>query len=462
MISPDKLERYRDFVDPERTGAPYDPRQGLERLMGILSPDPKGIVLAAMDQDWYGGRSQLQARIFSWLEGLGLPISIWPLSAPSNWNYIARKDENGEIVDGSLVELGAVIKKAEDPFQVLYQRSVAGGELAISLVQQSVRFVSRAREITQTKVQGKTPHKFDSMWRVIGAVNSSTGLRRPLAIFDTIDFLVHNPGKQRKEDLKDGTDLSEGRLNLILESLGNFGIIDYISPKIEKEGQPGRGWSIYTLVSPQSTMDLNPDQIYSDIRNMRRSFTHRTYFERVINYIKGHPSYKYESGVLVNELKINPPHVANTLSLLADLGILERPDPGFKGGERASIATANDLTHIFYDLVCAPARALAETLSPLPLKTWNRSEVVVYLDNYDEERSQFGPQRGDEVRSLLLNILQAGLEMKISHIVDLYNEQSARELKDNAVRNQLRKLLDLGEIEQPKPKYYRIVNKQDD
>lgn len=453
MVSPDRLERYKDFVDPQNTGESYDPRKGLERLMGVLSPDPKGIVLAAMGYEWYGTVSQLQSAVFAWLEELGLSRDLWPLTYTPTWSYCERRDNNREIVDGSLVDLGAVVKKAEDPSQVLYSRSVAGAGLAVPLVQQAVRFVSKAGEYV--------PHKFDSMWRIIGTVHSSTDQRRPLGIWDVIDFLVHNPGKNSQVHLHNETHISQDRLLKILDSLGNCGVINYISPLIEVAGHRGRGWAIYTLADQQSITDLDPGKVYQDGRAIRGHFTDRSYLTKIIDYIKEHPDSEYERVTLAEKLDISPSSaVSAILSMLTDLGLLKRPDHGFKGGKIQSLASANGLTHLFYDLVCAPAKAVADTLSSLPLRPWSRREVAIYLENYHEERSQVGIQGGEEVRRLLLEILsQEGQEMKLSYIVDLYNDQADREIKGKAIGSQLNMLLQLGEAEQPRLGYYRLVQK---
>lgn len=462
MISPDRLERYKDFVDPDRTGALYNPRQGLERLMGILSPDTKGIVLAAMESDWYGDANQLRSRVFVWLDELGLPSGLWPITTYANWSYCILKYK-GETVDGSLVRLGAVVKKAEqEPFRVLYSRSLAGAELAVPLVQQAVKFVSKAKEYAEAqKIQGKTPHKFDSMWRIIGAVNSSTDQRRPSAVWNVIDFLVHNHGKNRKLDLQNQLHILPNTLGSVLSSLGDCGIIDYKSPLTDIEGRKGNRWVIYRLADQQSRIDLDPNKIYSDIRSGRKNFYFPTILTKITDYIKEYPNGEYEQGVLAERLNIVYPNsVGSVLSRLAELGMLIRQEPGFRGKERVSFVSVNYLTHLFYDFVCAPVKSVADTLSPLRLGAWDREDVALYLHNYDEERSQVGLQGGVDARSLLVGILsQFGKKMKLSYIIDLYNSQVDRELKGNSLHDHLKMLVESGEIEQPRPGYYRIVNK---
>lgn len=458
MISAERLGRYKDFVDPERTGTPYDPRQGLERLMGILSPDPKGIVLAAMREDWYGSESQLRSGVFAWLKGLGLSPDIWPIKAQATWSYCEHANKRGEIVDGSLIDLGAVVKKAEDPSQVLYSRSIAGAELVVPLVQQAIMFVSKAREYAEARrLQGKESHKYDSMWRVIGSVSSQTDQRRPRAIWEVVDFLTHNPGSNRQLDLELELFISQGRLRQILSFLGNTGIIDYVSPATEKEGQKGKGWAIFTLSKAQSADDLNSDKVYWDIKSAKSDFRKRILLGQIIGYIKKHPDEEYEYRTLAKKLNINPTDTCTVLSWLTDSNILERPEYRFEGGEVESSASANYLTYLFYDLVCVPAGNIADTLSPLSLRSWQREELAVFLKNYGEERSNIGPQAGYYVRGLILEILHGVEEMKLSQVVDLYNSRAERELKDGSVGSQMRNLLRLGLVEQSRLGYYRLV-----
>lgn len=462
MISPDKLERYSEFVDPEHTGVSYDPRQGLERLLGVLSPDPKGIVLAAMGQDWYGTKSQLHSAIFSWLEEVGLQSSIWPISINSSWPYVESRDTDGEITDGSLVDLGAVVKKAEDSSQTFYSRSVAGVELAVPLVQYAVRFVSKAREYGEAqKIRRKTTHKFDSMSRIVGSVASSTDLRRPTAVWDVINFLVHNLGKHTRLDIENQTNISAIRLNHILTSLDNCGIIDYISAKIEVDGYTNRGWTTSRLTNPELMTGLDPDKVYREIKSYKSNFHHHKIFNKIIDYVKKHPDFEYDYRKLSNELTIPSSSTSIILAFLVEKGILQRLNTDYTGKERITSASANDLTHLFYDLVCIPAKEMADTLSPSPLSAWDKEEVARYLENYDEERSQRGSWAGKYVRRLLVDILaKNGQAMKISHIIDLYNNQTDRELSEYAIRHHFKRwLLKSGEVEQPKPGYYKLAQK---
>lgn len=460
MISLERLEQYKDFVDPDNLGDPYDSRQGLNRLLGVLTPDPKGGVLAGMGENWYGSPNQLNNAIISWLENLGLDGSILPITRFSAWSYCEHKDQkSGEIVDGSLVKLGALVKKADHSSQVLYQRSGAGAELAVPLIRQAVLFVSKAREYAETRqLNGLIPHKFDSMWRILGSVNSSTDERRPLAVFDTIRFLVSNPGQQRWVDLVGTSQVSKGRATLILASLCNCGIIDYASPQKDIKGQAGRGWIAYTAVNPKTITMLDSDRILQDLES-RKNFRLPGYLRSVIAYLKDNPDSEYEKGLLAEKLRIKTAgNVSTILTALADLGILERVNPWFKAGEAQTSASQNDLTRLFYDLICLPAEEVANTLHPLSEISWDKKQFAAYMQNYDEERSHIGPQSGGGTRSMLVNILPDNeARLKLSDIVDLFNQRMDREVKTETVRHHLNYLIQTNRIEQPERGYYKRV-----
>lgn len=459
MISLEALERYCDFVDPERTRVPYNPRQGLERLLGVLSPDPKGIVVAAMDQEWYGTKDQLKSSVYAWLGKLGLEPKVWPIASSGAWQYCERRNKAGEIIDGSLVDLGAVVRKAEDSSQTLYFRSIAGAELVTPLVQQAVKFVTKANEYAEMqRQQGLIPQRFESMWRIIGGVNSSTEHRRPLIIWDVINFLIQNPGQQRQIDMINGMNSSHSPLILPLISLGNCGIIDYQSPMGYTEGHSNKGWSVYTPANPHSVKDLDPNAVYQEIKGIKGKFSQRANLTDVLDYIKEFPESEYERGEVARKLRLHPSNISTIFSSLVELGILKRPGYGFKGGEKVSLASANDLTRIFYDMVCAPAYQIAYTLSPLSQNPWSKKEVAAYLDNYNEERSSVGPKGGEDIRVVLTDVLpKDGSEIKRDTIINLYNNQGQRRLKPRTLGYHLGLLVESGELEQPKPGYYRII-----
>jgi len=149
------------------------------------------------------------------------------------------------------VKIGAEVKQAHllpswgDP-RTGYIKSRAGSELAVPLLPYACDFVFRAG-------QSSIGHKFDSMWRVIGAIESKTDRRRPWAVFKVVEFLIQHLGRNRRMDLEDelAGQIDGCVVSSVLNNLGNAGLIDYLSPDREIEGKKAKGWSRYKLKDTQ-------------------------------------------------------------------------------------------------------------------------------------------------------------------------------------------------------------------
>lgn len=294
------------------------------------------------------------------------------------------------------------------------------------------------------------------MRKIIGVVNSPTDQRRPLAVWDTINFLMNHPGEHSQQDLIKETQISQSRLVLVLSSLSEAGIINYVSPRQETEGLTGVGWGVYRLVDTQSVAGIDPEQIYSILRARIRS--NPTALAKVIEYIKSNPGGEYEYRSLAEKLKIRDAIISMILAGLEHIDLLKRFNISSTGVQGRSSVSVNDLTSLFYDLVCTPAKEVAETLSPLPSQRWDGREVETYLQNYNEGRSYRDSQWIREARNLILNILPPdGKEIKLSYIVDLFKERSERDLKDKAIAYHLMYLIKSDQVEQARAGYYRRV-----
>lgn len=458
MASPERLEKYQDFITVHSTDGAYDPRKGLEGLLSIVSPDPKGVVLASMEEGRiYFTPYDLHNQTLNFLENLGLSKDIFPITLFPTWRYCERS-KDGQVVEGSLVKIGSVVKQAyydtAAGLQTGFIRSEAGRDLGIPAVQQVTEFVFKARS-------SHIPHRFDSMLRILGVASSFPGRRRPLAVFDVISYLTTHKGKHRQVDIAAGLQTySRGQLALVLSSLGNCGLINYLSAARETEGKPKKGWSVYLLeITKEQLENIDISNLYQQIKR-EKTFYNSSDFSKVIDYIRGHPNEEYERNSLSEKLSINIQNISSILSWLQSKDYLKLPDYGFKGGKVSSQASANDLTVLFYDLVCLPLKGMAENLSTVPIRAFDKEKLAIFLGNYQEERSQLGLQGGEEVRVTLLTVLSKskGDEMKRSYIEELYNQQSDRYLKSNSLGNHLRFLIKQGLIEQTRPGFYRLLS----
>ena len=451
MISPDRLERYKDFIDRHKNSEEnYDPDLGLGGLLSILTPDAKAITLYSipLETPFFSGR-QLYGNVLHFLEGLGLPRRF-PLIRRSLWNYCYYPQLRGG--EGSFVSIGEVVREMEyqtaEGMKTAYLISSAGNDLAKPLVVNVAEWIDYAQK-------SNIPHRFDSMWKVLGSVDSKTDNRRPLAIYRVIEHLVQNPSYQRCQDLQE---VLKGEVNYtvisdILNSLGQTGIINYDSPAREIEGKRSRGWSTYSLVR-----EVDYQETLDKIKRIRSSFNTPGYLKLIRDYINENPSQTYELNNLSQKLGINKNNVSYVLSLLQGIGVLKN-ESSFKGGQVQSKAKANELTRAFYDMVLLPAQETAQTLQPAHNRPLTAHLARVILGNYQNERTHIGPEGGEEVRDIILGLLTEHGEMKLSYIKAEGNKRLDRELTGGAWRGQLRNLIERGEIEKVEKGVYRLAGR---
>lgn len=50
QIPQERLDSYQDFAGIHSDNGRYNPEKGLEGLLSVLTPDPKGVVLLAMEE----------------------------------------------------------------------------------------------------------------------------------------------------------------------------------------------------------------------------------------------------------------------------------------------------------------------------------------------------------------------------------------------------------------------------
>ncbi|MBI4038974.1 hypothetical protein HY384_03375 [Candidatus Daviesbacteria bacterium] len=241
-ISPERLERYSDFVIIHSVNGVYDSEKGLGGLLTTLVPDAKPVVLAAMfPEEIYFSAGQLHRDVRTWLENRGVSGEVFPIGQAAAWQYCEQR--KSQEIGGSLVKLGAVVRQAQmvsgwGEYRIGYIKSAAGTELAVPLMPYAVEFVDKAE-------QSGILYQYDSMWRLLGFASSLNDRRRPSAVFKVIEFLIQNQKVYRSTDIKEGL---EGQINRttifeILNNLGQAGIIDYDSPDRYVKGQKAKGYT---------------------------------------------------------------------------------------------------------------------------------------------------------------------------------------------------------------------------
>lgn len=463
QISSEALHKYADFVEVHSDEQPdgtlvYNPEKALVGLLSILTPDPKGIVLAGMeDRIIYSNDRQLHDDILLFLEKLGIRKDAFPVTHRATSGYCEYQGKTGEKRQGSLVKIGAVIREVvfQQGMETLgYMRSEAGRDLGIPLVYQAIEFVNQARE-------SSVPHHYDSMWRLLGAINSSTDQRSPWTIYNAVEYLVNNPGIYRVTDIYEAfrqRNINETKLSRALISLGYAGVINDLTPTKDIEGYRGRGWARYRLSDPEKLYDV--DNLYQQIKQKRSSFHNPGYLRRVAQYLSENPDSDFDINNLATKLPEISYHGIDTIiSVLSITGVIEGIANGFKVGNTLTQVSANDLSRMFYEFILLPAMEEALSLTPITVKVPSRDYVATFILNYQEERSQMGPSAGEEVRNKILSILIKQDEMKVSHIAQEYNMGSTRELKPDSIGSQLTYLVHQGLIQKTRAGFYRL--KQD-
>lgn len=449
-----RLERYSDFVSRHSDNGVYNPEKGLEGLLASITPDSKVPVLNGMQTgDVYFTKHQLRTATLNWLDSIGVDRSLFKMDPSAVWEYCQRRDKEGNEVDGSLVNVGVVVKEVYDitpeGLRTGYHVSTAGQELAIPTGLDAIEFVHQARN-------NKNSPKYKSMGRLLGGVQSRTGKRRPLAVYKIVKFLAENQGHHRFQDIVDALkdDINQTAISYVLNSLGAAEIIDYESPARDIEGKRTKGWVTYSRIRTEGL-----DSVYERIRQKNPKFYSKANLSEILKFIEANPNLKYESNDIATKLQIYVKGVQHILSSLAEanIGILRR-ESSFRGTETLTRARANDFTHMFYEIVLQPAWYSASTLTPTELRPINSNKIIEFLENNQEETSHIGPGTGEEIRNVILHILSSGEEVKKSSITNAVNEALVRGITEHACGKQLDNLIHEELVEKARRGFYKITS----
>ena len=446
QIQKENLEKYRDFIEINSTDGNYDTNKGLVSLLSSVSPDPKVSLLLSMEsgQTFYGA-DELYDALVDYLHDSGLSRNF-PLTKMAVWSYIERVYK-GEKTGGSLVSVGAVnevLYPVNNGLMSAYNISDAGRDLAIPLGFAAMEFIYRAQ-------RSKIPHKFDSMYKTIGTIQSTNEKKRPLAVYNLVKFFVEHSGWHRHTDIKKALDgnneeIDKGVLSRYLDLLGGAGIIDYGSPKRDLNGKRPKGWSTY-VVDGKKLLEEDNTTLIGKLIQSRPYLYYPAQLNKIIDFIRNNKDLSYECNSISEKLKIPMSHIPGILVTLSDIGLL-RNESGFIGGKIESRTRGNELTGMIWEILLSPAYHSASTLSPIDTNylRFEREKHDLLLSNYQEERVRIGLAGGQEIRDAILNLLAKGGEMKRSHI---YNEVKGiiqRDINPASLRRHLLNLTKQGKI----------------
>ncbi|MFH0836695.1 MAG: hypothetical protein V1870_01055 [Candidatus Aenigmatarchaeota archaeon] len=447
MVSQKSLEKYHDFVSINSTNGVYNPRKGLESLLSILTPDMKALVLFSMSSgDIYFSQLDPYHNTIDFLSQHSCG-HLFPLARKSPWNYYKDKDN-----DGSLVNIGAVVKYVNYPtstgLHTGYEISPAGEELGKPIISRAIQFVNTV------KSRENRP-RYDSMWKILSSIASRTETRKQNAVFDVVKFLIDNPETISFTDIiKNLCNYQLSTISVILNSLGNAGVLEYESPKRDFHGSYVKGFRKYGLVQDRYVELSEKERIFREVKKIESSQLNKKYFMRFLDYIQNNSENQFDSIALSKSLRIHNTHVSRFLSLLTTLGYLESV---FRE-ETITKAKANDVTRMLYDILLLPAYESAQTLVPAERHIFSSQELREFVINFNEERTNLGTEKGREVRDMVLAVLNEKGNVKKSHIVQECNERLGEELSKGAYQRHLTGLVNDGIVEKIKRGFYRFCD----
>ena len=439
------------FMYEEFLKANQDPQSIIQALTsGILTPDPKGLILLAMNPKEAYTRKELYERV---LDFYGLGLIEFPLTAGAAWGYL----NGSKGVKGSLESIGAVvrlrIKESGGNYVTAYQKTDAGRDFGDPTVAIGTYVVN---ELSRMKA------KYCSLWRILGACHSKYEYRRGFVVSRIIKLLAENPeSKFTLTEISNELKLDQTTASHALNSLAKAGVIGYFSPHIDVEGKRNKGWAKYILAKELD----EDDKIIEEAKDLRPKFTSSGCLRKTIDYIRRHPNEAFEHNKLSKELGIDPSSTSQCLSILSELGYLESQ---LKGEKTKSVVRANECTKVLWEELFGPIERVAYSLNPYDSKFRERLEyyqnheeewknaVKRQLEIYNEERSQIGVKGGEEIRRLILLVLSQHKEgMKASHIYQKVNEISSRKLSYHSILSHLRYLERIGMVKNLERGYYR-------
>jgi len=436
--------KYSDFLERNPTF-----QKRIEAFTsGILTPDPKPIVLSSMEPEIFYTAGELYQQVKSFAGGR------FPISYAGVWSYCNGNAEN----EGSLYTFGAVTKDegAYTPEMTLipntFAKTPAGKDFGDAIA-------ARALQLS-----GKLTSRYRSMLRVFGATNKPRNARsrRGFAVYKVIKLLAENPRKiYRKADIAECTGLPVPVLCLALNSLGQAGIIDYESSYREKNGRRLTGWAQYRLVD-KSLLRKQSEELYVELRKERPRCYLKTYLESVIECIKNDPDGIYSTDSF-RILKIDSGYISKILSFLKRRGFLESD---YQGGVIQSKAKANKNTHLIWESLLKPIEAIADRLDANDYKGFyealqfyesspdtRENHTQRMLAQYDRERLRGGSKSSDYIDSILVGLSKK--VMKLSEITELVNRSRTVNLRPDIIRYHLRGLIRSGTFEKPEKGFYR-------
>jgi len=448
-------QKYAEFIK-----ANPDAKSRIEALTsGVNTPDPKAITLLSMEPykpyTWF----ELYERV---LDFCGMEKNNFPLTSHATWIYC----HGSRGYKGSLEEIGAVVelkvKRKVTPYKevyaIAYQKTDAGEDFGDPAACLGIRLVNKLIKLKQKP-------KYYSLFKILGTPNKKgeAKYRRGYVVYEIVKLLVENKNEElrRIDIIEELPELNKKVISNCLNSLGEAGVIDYKSPYRDIKGKRAKGWAKYRLKKK-----IDYEEVLDRIKKFNLKFDSPIALKKIVAYINSNPTEEFEYNELASKLNIKCNYTSEGLSLLERLDYLECE---FKGGEKLSIAKANEATHILWNDFLEPIGKAAISLNPyieefMLAKELYEDEVKLREDIrnvlwiYDRERTRIGKKGGEEIRNAILNVLADGKEKKLSYIKAEVNERISRKVSQGAILRQLKNLIKTRKIEKVKKSYYKMIN----
>lgn len=413
---------------------------------GLLTPDPKAVVLWSMEQRVSYTVGELYRQVTEFVGDRP------PICRSGVWSYCKGKEQRQAVLEkfGFVANEDAMEADATGPFAV--EKTPAGADFGDAIAARAVWLC------------GKLTSKYRSLLKIFGAPHKKEDAktRRGLAIYRVVKLLAEQPQQvYRTTDIADLTGVSTGILTLALNAIGQAGIIDYESPFRDIDGQVATGWAQYRLVG-KNLLTKDVEELYDEYRQDRPFSYLKAYLRSVLNYIRRHPEAAYSADTLPQIVAVDRDYVSNILSFLKNRGFLESD---FQGGVVLSKAKANENTCLLWEHLLKPIEAVAHRLDPGDCKGFynvldsyvshpetRTDDVQRMLAQYRAERVHQGFSTGDTDAVLLALPRRA---MKLSTIVEKVNGTRQFSMSSATVRYHLDGLIRAERFEKSKRGHYR-------
>jgi hypothetical protein len=226
--------KYSDFLEKNPTF-----QHRMETFTsGLLTPDPKAVVLWSMEPGVSYTVGELHRQV---KEFVGGPV---PISYAGMWSYCKGKGKYEGVLErsGLVVNNKGGIETEQTSEPTAFVKSSVGSDFADAIAARAL-WLSR-----------KLSSRYGSMLRIFGATQKGANAktRRGFAVYKVAKLLAEHPKKTyRRADIAKCTGLSDNLLNRALNTMGHAGVIEYESPYREKNGIKTTGWARYRLIDKE-------------------------------------------------------------------------------------------------------------------------------------------------------------------------------------------------------------------